>query len=340
MKPISYVIITLALLLSFGNPLPAQAMPTASVIPTFSIVSVVVDTSVTIRTYNFPAHDTFKVLMGKMGTRGVGGIPVATISSGTGGSFTATFNIPSGVQGLYKIAIRLESTSGSGYYAYNWFYNNTAGGSSSGGYSGIPTFSISGVVKDTSVSILTHNFPKNDSFKVLMGNIGTKGIGGIKVTTVNSDGGGSLSFTFNIPDALKGKQKIAIRLQSNTGSGYYAYNWFWNNTTGSSGGGGSSSYSGFPTFSIVSVVRNTSVTIKTHNLPPHDKFKVLMGLMGTRGINGYKVEVLDSGSGGAQTLTFNIPPELAGKNRISIRLQSVTGSGYYAYNWFFNTTTP
>ena len=95
-------------------------------IPTFSITSVARDNSVTIRTYNFPAHDTFKVLMNFMGTRGVNGVNVDSINSGSGGSFTATFNIPSKMKGEYQIAIRLQSTSGSGYYAYNWFYNNTA----------------------------------------------------------------------------------------------------------------------------------------------------------------------------------------------------------------------
>ena len=76
-----------------------------------------------------------------------------------------------------------------------------------------------------------------------------------------------------------------------------------------------------------------------HNLPKNDKFKVLMGPMGTRGINGYKVATFNTGVGGMKKLTFNIPTQLQGSNRISIRIQSVTGSGYYAYNWFYNNTT-
>ena len=81
------------------------------------------------------------------------------------------------------------------------------------------------------------------------------------------------------------------------------------------------------------------MTIVTNNLPPNDKFKVLLGPMGTRGINGIKVDVIETGTGGQQTLKFNIPAELKGSYKIAIRLQSVTGSGYYAYNWFFNNTT-
>jgi hypothetical protein len=337
--------LVVVLLFALSAPAPGIASPTSWVVPTFSIVSVATDTSVTIRTYNFPANDTFKVLMGYMGTRGANGTRVDTISSGSGGSFTATFNIPSGLKGLYQIAIRLQSTSGSGYFAYNWFYNNTASGVNPPviGYSGIPTFSISSVVADNKVTIYTYNFPANDSFDVLMNYMHTQGINGIKVATISSGSGGSFSATFDIPAALRGQYQIAIRLQSNTGSGYFAYNWFYNNTSGTNIGGGttpggSSGYIGYPTFSISSVVRNKTVTILTSNLPTNDTFKVLMGPMGTRALNGYYVTSINTGSGGSQTLTFNIPSQLRGSFQISIRLQSTSGAGYYAYNWFYNTT--
>ena len=91
-------------------------------------------------------------------------------------------------------------------------------------------------------------------------------------------------------------------------------------------------YSGYPTFSIVSVVKNTSVTIKTNNLPPDDVFKVRMGLIGTKGVNGTIVTSFSTGKGGTQSLTFQIPAGLHGQSRIAIRIESKTGSGYYAYN--------
>lgn len=98
--------------------------PVKAEIPTFVILSVVRDQSVTIKTNNFPANDTFVVRMGEMGTRGVNGIKVDQISSGSGGELTLTFNIPASLQGSRQIAIRLESP-GSGYYSFNWFYNRT-----------------------------------------------------------------------------------------------------------------------------------------------------------------------------------------------------------------------
>lgn len=342
MKRGTISIIVVAILTLFSG--YASAAPLQSKIPTFSITNVKVDTSVTIQTYNFPAGEGFDVLMGYMGTRGINGFFVESINTGNGGTFSDTYTIPDQLKGEYQISIRLQSNTGKGYFAYNWFYNNTSSGrpkpppGGGTGYLGIPTFTISAVVRDENVSIITHNFPNNDNFDVLMNYMGTRGVNGILVDTVSSGSGGSLSFTFDIPDALKGLRQIAIRLQSNTGSGYFAYNWFYNNTTG--GTGGPSGYYGFPTFTITSVVRNTSVTILTNNLPPGDQFDVLMGPMGTRGLNGYYVTTFDSGGGGVQTLSFDIPAQLAGSHRISIRLQSASGSGYYAYNWFYNNTTP
>ena len=97
-------------------------------------------------------------------------------------------------------------------------------------YTGYPTFSIQAVVRDDTVTILGNNFPANDKFTVTMGAYGTAGIGGIVVETTDSGSGGAISKTYKIPASLKGSYKIAIRLQSPT-SGYYAYNWFYNNST-------------------------------------------------------------------------------------------------------------
>ena len=73
---------------------------------------------------NFPSNDDFTVTMGYMWTRGINGIVVGSQNSGNG-SFTATYDIPAALQGQYQISIRLQSPT-SGYYSYNWFYNNTA----------------------------------------------------------------------------------------------------------------------------------------------------------------------------------------------------------------------
>lgn len=205
-------------------------------------------------------------------------------------------------------------------------------------YSGYPTFSISKVVKNSSVTIKTRNLPPNDEFKVRMGKMGTKAIGGFIVGSFSSGSGGVKEYTFDIPADLKGYKQIAIRFDSTSGSGYYAYNWFWNSSSSgtSTGTGG---ISGYPTFTITAVVRNSTVTIKTQNLPENDTFAVRMNKMGTKGLGGIKVDTFSSGSGGTKTFTFSIPDDLKGLKQIAIRFDSTTGSGYFAYNWFYNNTT-
>lgn len=98
-----------------------QSPPDTEAIPTISIVEVVRDSYVTIKTHNYPANTKFYVRMGKMGTKGIDGILVEKINSKKGGSFTVTFEIPWKLQGEKQIAIRLESENG--YYSYNWFDN-------------------------------------------------------------------------------------------------------------------------------------------------------------------------------------------------------------------------
>jgi hypothetical protein len=95
------------------------------------------------------------------------------------------------------------------------------------GYTGIPTISIIAVVKDSTVTIKTNNYPPNQKFTVRMGAFGTKAIGGTVVGTTDSGKGGVFEATYTIPEAMKGKLLIAIRLDSP--AGFYSYNWFWNN---------------------------------------------------------------------------------------------------------------
>jgi len=64
--------------------------------------------------------------MGAFGTTGVGGYTVGTLNSGAGGALTATFNIPQQLAGSYRIALRAQTAGAYPFFAYNWFYNNTA----------------------------------------------------------------------------------------------------------------------------------------------------------------------------------------------------------------------
>jgi hypothetical protein len=181
-----------------------------------------------------------------------------------------------------------------------------------------------------------------------MGEYNTRGVDGIEVATFNSGAGGSLSVTFNIPEALKGRAMISIRIESLTG-GYYYYNWFWNDkengtwpaeppaTETPAPTSTPAPEVKYPYFNIVAVEKDNTVSVEGKNFPADTDFTVLMGEMWTMGINGIESGTFNSGEGGEMTATFTIPPELAGLIRISIRLQATSG-GWYAYNWFWNNT--
>ncbi|MBK7893826.1 MAG: hypothetical protein WAS33_02045 [Candidatus Promineifilaceae bacterium] len=210
-------------------------------IPTFKVTAVTAGEDVTITTDNFPANMTFTVTMGKMYTRGIGGIVVGSMNSGEGGTLTATFDIPAALASDGRIAIRAQTAHANPYYAYNWFYNNTTNdGSSSGNgatgggdpiYTGIPTFTVCTVSKDSEITILTKNFPTNQAFTVTMGPMYTQGIGGTVVGTLDSGTNSSARYTFPIPDGLNGAYRISVRTQTGHLYPYYSYNWFYNNST-------------------------------------------------------------------------------------------------------------
>ncbi len=326
-----------SLLLVLGLLLPTAQPVLASTAPTFVVTSVVTDSTVTILTYNFPAGEDFTVRMGPYGTQAIGGEVVGVTNSGAGGSFTATYTIPASLRGSYRIDIRMDSNT-SGASGYNWFYNNTGStGYYAPGYNWVPTFNITSVATDSTVTVTTYNFPAGLDFTVRMGAYGTLAVGGIVVGTLNSGSGGSFSATFNIPDALKGSYRIAIRMDS-AYYGYYAYNWFYNNTTSGTSGTYLPGYVGVPTFNISSVASDSTVTVVTNNFPAGLDFTVRMGAYGTLGVGGIVIGTINSGSGGSFSATFDIPDALKGSYRIAVRMDS-TSYGYYAYNWFYNNTT-
>ena len=320
--------------------------------PITSIVSINPGVSVTVAGTNFPAGQTFVVRMGPYGSYGVGGTVVGSYATGSGAYFTSTYAIPAALVGADKIAIRLESAQGA--FSYNWFYNTGSAGAPVvpggptpvPGYVGYPTFDIVSVSAGSTVTILTHNMPAGQAFTVRMGNFGTLGIGGEVVGSTPTTGG-SYSATYTIPSWLAGNAQIAIRLDGPTGY-YYAYNWFYNNTTGvvSTPVPGATAvpvppypgYYGVPTIFISAVVRDSTVTIYGNNFPPNQTLNVRMGAYGTLGIGGIVVTTQNSGSSGSFSATYTIPGALAGSSQIAIRLETTNGY-YYGYNWFYNNTT-
>ncbi len=293
---------------------------------------------------NLPADESFQVRMGVYGTQGIDGELIATVEPDSDGFLKQTYPIPFDLQDDAKIAVRFESEDSS--LALSTWFDNAAGVSGGMGgpvtaYYGIPTISILEVNEDEDVTIKTSNYPADKDFQVLMGKIGTRGVGGILVTTINSGDGGSFEASFDIPEELKGATQIAIRLQTADNT-FYSYDWFYNSPGAAPASGGATAlpgYTGIPTFAISAVVADSKVTIQTSNFPAGLEWKVLMGKMGTRGVGGTEVATVSSAEGGAFSETFTIPAALQGEAQIAIRLESTVG-GFYAYNWFDNSTEP
>ena len=161
---------------------------------------------------------------------------------------------------------------------------------------------------DTAIDLLMANTPsKGQKVRLIWAHTG---IGGTPVAITNSGLLGAFSATYAIPPTLMGARQIAIRLESP--QGYFSYNWFWNNLA-------EPAPTPIPTLSIESVVVDETVTIRTHNFPADRTFVLLMGHMGTLGIDGTPVGTFYSGLGGTMTATFPIPVNLKGLERIAIR---------------------
>ncbi|HEX7555574.1 MAG TPA: hypothetical protein VF338_03035, partial [Leptolinea sp.] len=58
---------------------------------------------------------------------------------------------------------------------------------------------------------------------------------------------------------------------------------------------------------------------------------------GTAAVGGVEVSSTDTGKGGDFTATYTIPDSLKGIEAIAIRMDST--AGYFAYNWFYNSSS-
>ncbi len=330
--------------------------------PTFWVHSVDAPTKVTLKFDNFPQHEKYVVFLGEDGTQFGGGNNVGVLDGDYGVNFTVTFDIPGGLQDDDVIVVRVENTF-TGHFGYLAFTNeddfrivdlpgmNFPFLNAPGGYgsSGTPYTRILNVVQDSEVTLQTFNFPADTNFDVTMGFQGTYGIGGVLIGVQNSGPGGSFIVTFPIPDALKGQQVISLRMQSQT-SGHYAYDFFYNQDgynyltyttgTGTTAGSAYTLPPGvIPTFSIIAVDKDNTVTITGTNFTKNDTYTVLMGAYGTLGVGGINSGTVTTGANGVFTATVSIPAGLQGLAQIAIRLES-NNSAYYSYNFFTNADYP
>lgn len=353
---VSYRYLMFALILAlvaglFGGAVqPAAAAGTLAL----SIVGVEKGKSVAIQVQAMPANKEFRVRMNEIGTKGVDGPVAGTAKTDKNGEFMATFPIPSKLADKSTIAIRIEATDSTGWHAYNWFYNKTSGtvGSTSGGGSGGGTtapnsgftsgnITIFEVKEDISVTVEVRKAPAYGTLTVWMDWKNGRGqLLPSKVGTIKADAKGVVDATFTMPRAVKDRRDVRLRLESTGSDGYVAYAWFLNaNSDEHTGSGAPANYDGgIPYLLITAVKKNESVTLEARNFPTGD-YEVSMGRMGTQG-RTTTVGTVKVNKAGPFSVTVNIPADLKDRERIAIRVKGGSGSNYYAFTWFYNTTSP
>ena len=341
-------ILSIALLLLLVVSSTAAAASGAGI----SVVGVKGGESAAIKAENFPANLEFQVLMNEIGTKGVDGIVVGTATTSKQGEFTKTFAIPESLKSHSRIAVRIEATNGSGWYAYNWFDNASRGSvgtpanqrpPSSGTTTGGAQIWVGEVVEDTTVSFEAENLPAKARFAVwLEWKNGRGQIKGYKVANVITNSRGSVDEIVNIPEALRDRKMLSLRLVDTSSSKISVGAWFLNASSRDGIGGASSTADedGIPYLEVLAVEEGESVTISASSLPAKTEFTVLMGMAGTEGVKGIKVGTISSDKKGEFSETFDIPRDLRNRDDIAIRIQAVDDAGTYAFTWFDNETTP
>ena len=95
---------------------------------------------------------------------------------------------------------------------------------------------------------------------------------------------------------------------------------------------------GGPVIWIKSTVRDTSVTLRIVGFPKKEKLEVYMGTQGTQGRNGIKVATPTVDNSGAVEITVDIPAQLRGQAKLSLRAQT-NKARQYASDGFNNITS-
>lgn len=203
--------------------------------PVITVTRVSPGSNITVRADAFPANQDFTVYFGKSGTQGKNGAAIGTLNTGKGGSFEFNANIPADLKSEKSLVVRLESKAG--VFAYATFDNgsNTSGGN-------VPVIPVTGpkpsieiiaVDKDKTITVRASNFPANQDFTIRVGPYYTFFRDYVVTGKINSGKGGSFDFNVTLPDGVKGKELVSIRLDSPQGR--YAYNAFKNVSSGTIG---------------------------------------------------------------------------------------------------------
>ncbi len=192
-------------------------------------------------------------------------------------------------------------------------------GDSTNAPAGIPNsavtlyFNVIAVKADESVTIRTKDFPMGTNFVARMDTIGNKATNGAIVGKFNSGGGGKIEMTFPIPENLRGRILLWLRLDSV--DGYQASNWFFNETTVQAPNPNAK-----PEMTFSDVKKGTSVTVEAKNLPPNTDFSVRVGPYYTFLKDYVFSDMVTTGSDGTVKFTLEIPKPAQNADYIMVRM--------------------
>jgi len=106
----------------------------------------------------------------------------------------------------------------------------------------VPKIHIIAVAENETVTFEIEDFPEDKVFDVTLGYIYSRGKNGYPVGSFNSSDVAD-DFTFTIPQELVDEYRISIRAQTDDTFPYYAFNWFYNNSTNGVASNGTSTAS-------------------------------------------------------------------------------------------------
>ncbi len=213
--------------------------------------------------------------------------------------------------------------------------------------------SVFAVEENEYVTMVMEKFPANATYYVFMGEYGSYGYGGTLVSKLTTNDGGTFLATFPIPEDLYDEDRIAIRFQSESGKSVW-WNWFFNDTSSYDGRypfGPNNDYdvdynqlgNGFPTFTVLKVVKGSSIKVQTVNFPSDVRWAVYMKDGAMDDTNWYEVTGFNS-DGSVQTLTLSIPADLQFKDKIAVKfycMDYVLGTNdFITYNLVDNRNYP
>jgi hypothetical protein len=176
-------------------------------------------------------------------------------------------------------------------------------------------FEIAAVEMDETVTIRAEGFPIRTEFNVRMDVAGREAVNGLETGTFNTESSSKLTLTFVIPEELRGKRILAIRVDSP--KGYTAHNWFFNRSQALE-----DPEAPTPSLSFSDVKSNQSVAVSAENLPPNTIFRVRVGPHYSFFRDYVAVDSVKSDENGALSFTLALPKAVLDSDFVAVHLDA------------------